>query len=107
MSEISWEVTRKVGKPPDQTDTRCSIRAPSKLASVTRSLPRHARSHLGRRTERALTLADYGRGAGVGRGLGVGEGLGVDVGVGVGVGLDAGNWNLPTRVNQSRFAVVV
>ena len=36
----------------------------------------------------------YGRGGGVGRGLGVGVVLGA-----------AGNWNLPTRVNQLTVAV--
>ncbi|PYI63751.1 MAG: hypothetical protein DMF07_09270 [Verrucomicrobia bacterium] len=43
--------------------------------------------------------------AGVGVGVTVGVTVAVAVGVGVGVGLAAGNWNLPTRVNQLALLV--
>ena len=44
------------------------------------------------------SATSYGRGGGVGRGRGAGVVRGGTVGVGV--GLPAGNWNLPTRVDQ-------
>ena len=56
-------------------------------------------------------LGAVGVGAGVAVGVAVGVevgvaiGVAVAVGVGVGVGLAAGNWNLPTRVNQLALLV--
>ena len=55
----------------------------------------------------AVTLVAFSAlgAAGVGAGVAVGVAVAVAVGVGVGVGLAAGNWNVPTRVNQLALLV--